>query len=180
MLRRRGIVRGRRRGRTLGVFVFLAVLMFGLESLTPRPLRRRMLWFFISLVAAGSLRRLRVRVVLVVIARLRVPIAHFLVVRLRVLRMSTRLVGVLPLSMRFPLSGCGVVRVMVRLMMRCIRFERLVLFLLVTVRIRCVPRRVGVITVMRMPMRTRMMRALFRCGVLFAVVVMRVRVRVEA
>lgn len=68
--------------------------------------------------------------------------------------------------------------VVVRFMMRCSRLGSLVRFLLVTVRIRRVVRRVGVITVTRMRMRLRMMRGSSRSGVLFTVMVARVSVRV--
>jgi hypothetical protein len=102
--------------------------------------------------------------------------ALFVDVRLRVLRMSTRLVGVILLSMRFALSGCGVVRVMMRLMTHC-RYGRPVLFLLVMVRIRCVMRSMGAVAGTRM--RMRMMVGRFRSGVLLTVTVVRVSVRVD-
>ena len=65
MLRSRRIVRCR-----AFVFLGLATLTTGLESLTPGPLRSLMLRFVIFLVAAWCVRRLRVRVVRVVVARL--------------------------------------------------------------------------------------------------------------
>lgn len=158
------ILRGRRRRRALGAFP-LPVLMFGLEPLTPGPLRSFRFRVVLFLIAAWSVRRLRV--VRFVVTRFRV---RAVVARLRVLRMPMRLVAVILLRMRCPVSGCGVVRVVLQPMM----LERLVLFLLVTVRSRCVMRRVGVTTGTRM----RMMRSRFRRGVLFTLAVTRVRVRV--